>query len=79
MTFKDAVKGFSEMNEPFDNYCEMQQQWAVWIDLLCKQGTITQRQFSTWSNPCTPKTFKRFNKKIKDARSHHGCWFGSSL
>lgn len=40
------------------------------------KGTITSRQFHIWGNPCTPETFKRFNKKFKGGASRRGCWFG---
>lgn len=78
MTFKNAVKLFVKENEPFSDYWAMQLQWSTWTDLLCKQGTITSRQFHIWGNPCTPETFKRFNKKFKGGASRRGCWFGST-
>lgn len=74
MTFKEAIKTFTEQNEPFNDYWEMQLQWATWIDLLCKNKVITQRQYNNWGNPCTPETFKRFNRKFKGGSSRRGFW-----
>lgn len=29
--------------------------WASFVDMLCKNGDITQRQFDTWGNPSFAK------------------------
>lgn len=78
MTFRNAVKMFTEFNEPFNDYWAMQQQWAFWIDCLCRQGSITIKQSNNWGNPCTPETFKRFNKKFEGGQRYRGSWFGSA-
>lgn len=64
MTFKQAVKHFVDYNEPFSDYWSMQQEWGFYVDTLCREGTITIKQSNKWTNPCTPETFKRFNKKL---------------
>lgn len=28
-----------------EDYCEVQFEWSCWLDLLCKNGEITQAQF----------------------------------
>ena len=63
MTFKDAVRCFAEQNEPFGDYWSMQQAWGFYVDILCRQGSITIKQSNNWGNPCTPETFKRWNNK----------------
>lgn len=65
MTKSQAVKMFTEIFEPFPEYWAMQMGWTSFIDVLCAVGSITEKQCSTWGNPCTPETFKNFNKKFK--------------
>lgn len=72
MTKKQAIDSFLE-NKPFGDYWEMQLAWACYIDGLNRDGEITDRQRNTWDNPCTPKTFKRFNRKFKGGYKYEGC------
>lgn len=36
--------------------------WTVFIDILCKNGDITQKQFDTWGNPDFAKVKNRKGK-----------------
>ena len=65
MTYKEAKEMFIEISRPFNDYYEMQLAWSCFVDGLCRDRTITLRQYNNWSNPCTIKTFKRFNDKLK--------------
>lgn len=64
-TFKQAVDSFIECapSGGWGDYWEMQQDWAAYIDGLCRDGSITQRQYDNFSNPCTPETFDRWQKR----------------
>ena len=64
-TFKQAVDSFidSAPSGGWGDYWEMQQDWAAYIDGLCRDGSITQRQYDNFSNPCTPETFDRWQKR----------------
>ena len=33
------------------DYCKVQLEWATFIDYLCKDKHITQRQYDTWGAP----------------------------
>lgn len=68
MTFKEAVKGFIENNEPFNNYWALQLSWSAFTDSLARDNQITEKQRCNWGNPCTPENFKRFNKKFQSAK-----------
>lgn len=65
MTKKEVIRDFLECNKPFSDYWAMQETWSCIVDCLKKDGEITEKQFNTWGNPCTPETFKTFNKKFK--------------
>lgn len=65
MTKRNAIKDFLSLHFPFNDYWCMQYAWNCFIDGLCKDKVITQKQFQNWGNPCTPETFKKFNKKFK--------------
>lgn len=67
MTYKKALAVFLCANRPFSDYWEMQLAWSCYVDGLHRDGMITDRQARTWDNPCTPETFKRFNKKFEGA------------
>lgn len=57
MTYKEGVKLFHETTE--NKYCKgsgidywtAQLAWAMFTDSLCKDGVITQRQYSIWATP----------------------------
>jgi hypothetical protein len=36
-----------------------QQAWTEFVDMLCKNGDIKQKQFDTWDNPSFAKAKKR--------------------
>lgn len=63
MSYKDAVREFRSqfitlwLNEV--DYWRAQETWAAWIDGLCKNGEITEKQYNTWKTP-----FK-YGKKLK--------------
>jgi len=65
MTKKQAVDYFLEVNRPFSDYWSMQLAWADFTDTLKTDDAITERQWQVWTNPCTPETFKTFNKRFK--------------
>ena len=68
MTYKQAVDRFVEMCNPFNDYWSMQLAWSTYVDGLCKDRDITQRQYERWCTPCTPETFKKFNHKFWDSK-----------
>ena len=57
MTYKEAVKIFREtyidLYEKGVDYWTAQECWANFTDILCKDGTITQKQYNTWETPFT--------------------------
>lgn len=65
MTKKQVIKYFLNTQSPFNDYWKMQQTWELVLDNLCKDKEITQKQRDNFGNPCTPDTFKNFNKKFK--------------
>lgn len=71
MTLKkiDVIKNFVKDHDRFSDYWSMQFAWQVYIDTLCKCHAITQRQYETWGNPCTPETFKRWSNRWYGLRS----------
>lgn len=53
MNYKKAVKEFEEYylsNGKYD-YCTVQLMWTEYVDGLCKEGEITQKQFDNWTCP----------------------------
>lgn len=67
MTKKQVINYFLNTHRPFNDYWEMQLTWEIVIDNLCKDKEITQKQRDNFGNPCSPDTFKNFNKKFKGA------------
>ena len=61
LSFRDAVKDFKSAGK-WNDYYEMQQDWEAYKDGLERDGVITEKSRSTWGNPCTPESFKRWNK-----------------
>lgn len=55
MTYRQAVKQFkSEYIDLYKrevDYWTAQLAWAGFTDYLCKDGQITQKQWSNWSTP----------------------------
>lgn len=55
MTYDQAVKHFKMthinlfLNEV--DYWTGQEAWAAYVDGLCKDGEITQKQYDTWATP----------------------------
>lgn len=70
MTKKEALRQFIEMNKPFNDYWEMQLAWTCYTDGLSKDRQISEKQRTTWDNPCTPETFKKFNKKFQGGSNY---------
>jgi len=64
-TFKQAVDIFLDYAPEggWSDYWSMQQDWAAFTDGLVRDGTVTDRQAGNWSNPCTPATFDRWQKR----------------
>lgn len=66
MTFKEAEAAFREYVLPsirdvyeangVPDYIARAEKWNNWTDALCKDGTITEKQYETWSQPrcCNP-------------------------
>lgn len=65
MTKKQVINYFLNTQSPFNDYWEMQLTWMIVLDNLCKDKEITQKQRDNFENPCTPNTFKNFNKKFR--------------
>lgn len=65
MTKPQAIAYFCEVNKPFNDYWAMQLAWTQFVDDLEMSDAISMKQQASWGNPCTPETFKRFNKKFK--------------
>lgn len=65
-TFRDAVNTFKSEYGRFNDYWEMQQAWEMFKDSLARDGEITQKQFDSWGNPCTPESFNRWNGKPEE-------------
>lgn len=61
LTFRQAVQDFKAAGH-WSDYYEMQQDWESYKDGLERDGVISEKTRSTWGNPCTPETFKRWNK-----------------
>lgn len=55
MTKREAYKLFKEVYsylwEEKADYWRAQEMWSYFTDSLCKDGRITDKQFSTWSTP----------------------------
>ena len=64
-TFKQGVDEFigCAPEGGWSDYWAMQQDWEFYKDSLCRDGVITQKQADSWSNPCTPDTFDRWQKR----------------
>lgn len=64
-TFKQGVDEFigAAPEGGWSDYWAMQQDWEFYKDSLCRDGVITQKQADSWSNPCTPETFDRWQKR----------------
>lgn len=65
MTKPQAIAYFCEVNKPFIDYWAMQLAWSQFVDDLEMSDAISMKQQANWVNPCTPETFKRFNKKFR--------------
>lgn len=63
MTYQEAVKEFRYLAEELYvkqvDYWTAQLAWAGYVDSLCKEGRITERQYMTWETP-----FK-YGKRLK--------------
>lgn len=57
MTYRDAVQTFkllySDLYERQVDYWTAQLVWTDYVDGLCRDGQITQRQQATWATPFT--------------------------
>lgn len=64
-TFKQGVDEFigCAPEGGWSDYWAMQQDWEFYKDSLCRDGVITQKQADSWSNPCTPDTFARWQRR----------------
>lgn len=53
-TKKDVLKYFNEYIKPTipsDDKPALREAWNNYIDMLCKDGDITEKQYNNWSNP----------------------------
>lgn len=70
MTYKEAVKQFRSENidlyERGVDYWTAHLAWSTFVDYLCKNGQITERQYNTWATPFTYgkplKVTKRYSR-----------------
>lgn len=55
MTYREAVKIFKatyvDLWEEQVDYWTAQECWANFTDILCKDGTITEKQYMNWETP----------------------------
>lgn len=55
MTYREAVKEFkylaSDLFIKRVDYWTGQLAWSEYVDGLCKEGRITQKQYSNWATP----------------------------
>lgn len=51
MTKKQAEQYFKANYELTNDYCRDQLAWSGFVDGLCKNGEIKQRQYENWGNP----------------------------
>ena len=56
MDYRTAVKLFKETHPGFRkgsgiDYWTAQLAWSTWVDMLCKDGEITLKQYSNWPTP----------------------------
>lgn len=65
MNKKQTIQYFLSNFPPFSDYWSMQLQWSVVVDNLIKDKEVNPNRAEKWGNPCTPETFKSFNKKFK--------------
>lgn len=65
MTKKETIQYFLDSFNPFSDYWSMQLQWSIVVDNLIKDKEVNPKRASNWGNPCTPETFKQFNRKFK--------------
>lgn len=61
LTFRQAVQDFKAAGQ-WNDYYEMQQDWESYKDGLERDGVISEKTRSTWGNPCTLESFKKWNK-----------------
>lgn len=51
-TYERTVADFKETLEDGDyDYWTIQLMWATYVDDLCKQGKISQKQYDNWETP----------------------------
>lgn len=55
MTYKEAIREFQNeyayLYVTHADFWTAQGCWSAYTDALCKNGTITQHQWNTWSTP----------------------------
>lgn len=53
MTKEEAQKYFERyyLKEGEYDYWTVQEMWSAYVDGLCKEGEITQKQYDTWTTP----------------------------
>ena len=53
MRYENAVEDFKEyfLHPGEYDYWTAQLMWSDYVDSLCKDGQITQRQFDNWATP----------------------------
>ena len=63
MTRREALKEFIADSNGWGDYWAMQFDWTCFVDGLCKDKIITDRQWNIWGNPCAPEGFKKWNTR----------------
>ena len=72
MTKNEADHIFEEIypnyrQEAGKDYCKVQFAWSCFIDGLCKDGKISQKQYNNWTPPF--KSREQFRESLKERRN----------
>lgn len=55
MTYRQVIKEFQteyrNLYEQEVDYWTAQLAWSAFVDSLCKEGVVTQKQWETWETP----------------------------
>lgn len=71
MRYENAVRDFKRYYlEPGEyDYWRVQEMWTAYVDTLCKDGQITDKQYNNWSTPFEyGKRIYVYNNKVVTQR-----------
>lgn len=79
MRYDVAVKDFERIYIQYymrhEDYWKAFEAWSAYIDGLCKDGQITQKQFETWQTPFPyGKKLKPNKRQLQIAADGCGMW-----